>query len=246
MSNEVIIEKQFLDSIKNSSIARNHALKALAGNTEYACAVTTYRELLSNANYNQIIIAALLFALEKHEGQYYDWKRGKKLPYAYHLCKCALNTTAFSNEEKHFVIALWHDMLEDGKATRKEIKNELKKYSVNSNEVIDALIALDKGNSSSTKEYFGKILHNENACIVKTADIISNLNECIERFSEMIDNEQRFWIYDYLIEIPMFFLNSKLLPVECKKVISEKISNLKFSLPEKNKKELKNYSREVI
>lgn len=246
MQKKSAIEKQFLDGIKNSSIARNHVLKALAGDTECAWAVAAYRELLSNVNYNKRIIAAFLFALEKHDGQYYAWKNGKKLPYTYHLCKCALNTAAFSFAEKQIVIALWHDLLEDGKATRKEIKNELKDYYFNANEVIDTLILLDRGNSNSSKEYFNNILHNEDACLVKTADILSNLDECIERFDEMIANKQRFWIYDYLIEIPRFFLNSKLLPAECKKAISRRISNLKSLLPDKNKKELTHYSKEVV
>lgn len=239
-----IIENQFIENIKKSSIAQHHVIKALAGQEEYAHAVDAYKELLKISN--QVSIGAFLFALEKHEGQYYAWKNSKQLPYAYHLCKCALNTAAFSSNDKHIVIALWHDMLEDGKATIKEIKTELKGYCFNVNEILETLAVLDKGNSSSAKEYFGKILHNEDACIVKTADIISNLDECIERFDEMVNNKQRFWIYDYLIEIPKFFLNSKLLPAECKKAISQRISNLKSLLLDKNKKELTHYSKEVV
>lgn len=240
------IEKQFIVSIEKSSIARDHVLKALAGHEEYAYSVKAYREFLLNVNYKKTIVEAFLFAIEKHEGQYYAWNKGKKLPYAYHLCKCALNTAAFSFEDKHIVIALWHDMLEDYKATGKDIANELKRYFFDANGIMDALAALDKGNSASPKEYFSKILHNKDACLVKAADIISNLNECIDRFDEMIKNEQRFWIYGYLIDIPKYFLNSKLLPAGCKKAISEKISNLKSLLPDKNKKELRHHSNEVI
>jgi len=221
-------------------------MKALAGYEEYVQAVSVYKDFLSKTGYSKTIAKAFLFALGKHDGQYYAWKKSKKLPYAYHLCKCALSTAAFSPEDKHIVIALWHDMLEDGRTNKKVIANELKDYCFNINEIIGALIILDKGNSISSKEYFKKILHDKDACLVKAADIISNLDECIERFDEIIKSEQRFWIYTYLIEIPRFFLNSKLLPEEYKKEISLKISQLKLSLPNKNKIEFEKYSKGVI
>jgi len=245
MRHKPIIEKKFIDNIKDSNIAQNHVMKSLAGDEEYIQAVSVYKEFLFKIDYNKTITEAFLFALEKHEGQYYVWKKGRKLPYTYHLCKCALNTAALSYEDKPIVIALWHDLLEDGKTTKKDIMNQLRNNCLNIPEIINALILLDKGNSSSPKEYFSNILQNEDASLVKTADLIANLDECIDRFDEMIGNEQRFWIYDYLIEIPQFFLNSKHLPATYNKIISSKISKLRSLLSDKNQKEFKRYSREV-
>lgn len=246
MQDKLTIDKQFLDSIKNSRIVQNHVIKSLAGHEEYIQAVSVYQEFLFKIDYNKTIVEAFLFALEKHEGQYYLWKKEGKLPYAYHLCKCAINTTAFSCEKKHIVIALWHDLLEDKRTTKKDIANQLKNNCFNANEIITVLAILDKENSSSPKEYFSNILQNKDARLVKTADIIANLDECIDRFDEMIKNTQRFWIYDYLIEIPKFFLDSKQLPPTYKETILSKISKLLDLLPEKNQKEFQKYSRRVI
>ncbi|MDP3989910.1 MAG: hypothetical protein Q8Q01_01765 [archaeon] len=245
MHHQPTIEQKFIDSIKNSNIAQNHVMKSLAGDDEYIQAVSTYKEFLFKIDYNKTITEAFLFALEKHEGQYYVWKKGRKLPYTYHLCKCALNTATLSYEDKTIVIALWHDLLEDERATKKDLTNQIKKSYFDANEIINALILLDKGNSSSSKEYFSNILQNKDASLIKTADLIANLDECIDRFDEMIGNEQRFWIYDYLIEIPQFFLNSKHLPRTYNKIISSKISKLHSLLSDKNQKEFKRYSREV-
>lgn len=236
-----------LEISKDYKILRKHSLLALSGKEPYVKAIETYEELLSLINGDRALIQAFIFAIEKHEGQWYQWKGKNLLPYSYHICKCALNAIHFGAERHQVIIALWHDLIEDKKATAKEIKKELqnKTYSkINAANIIEALLILDKGGISS-KKYFTEIATNKDATIAKAADIAANIDECIARFDEMIQGEQRFWIYNYLVEIPIFLskIKSKDISDYVTSSISGKIKVLLSSIPEKNKIEFETYAR---
>lgn len=200
-----------------SSVLKKHLEKAKAGIEEYKTAINSYEELLKTVNYDKTIVKIFIFVLEKHEGQYYEWKNQKKLPYAYHLAKCATIISKLRGAKKqHIILALLHDIIEDKRATENEVKEELSKEEYvsiekNTDELIKALMLLDKNNFHSDEQYYKQILQNTDASIVKTADILANLNECIARATEMLQNEQRFWIYEYLAQIPKYFSNPEIL-----------------------------------
>ncbi len=233
---------------KDSPILRKHIILALANKEPYGKTILAYEEFLSLTQYPDLV-RALLYAIERHEGQYYEWKSGKKLPYSYHACKCGINSINLGSSKNQVIIALWHDLIEDKKANSTEIAIELKNkiYSnINPTAIINSLILLDKAGISA-KDYFLKLLQDKNASIAKAADIISNLDECIARFDEMVKSGQRFWIYGYLIEIPNYFLSNTVdLPDNVISLISSRISLLLSALPEKSRLELKKYSKGVL
>lgn len=243
------IDKRTIAQAKDSPILRRHLLHALAGNKAYEKSVSAYTRLLSKIR-QKAIEKAFLFALEKHEGQSYAWNR-KKLPYSYHISKAGFNALSLSSNKEAHIIALWHDIIEDKRAKEGHIAQELKNNAYKGilpSSLISSLLLLDKNNSASIKEYYAGICKDKNALIAKTADIMANLDACIEQFNCMIRAGRRFWIYDYLIEIPVFLLESKELNASSfrqrtKKEIQPRISRLLSLLPEKNLEEFRQYKK---
>ena len=233
---------------KDSKIIREHNIRALSGEESYITTIRAYDELLSRTDDSPVLIRAFLFAIEKHDGQWYQWKGKKQLPYSYHLCKCAIHTINFGAKKNQVIIALWHDIIEDRRATIKDIAAELKKTAylgTDAKVILDAVLLLDKNGITSDK-YFRKIVADRNVTLVKAADLAANLDACIARFDEMIRGKQRFWIYQYLAEIPELFLSKikqKYVSEKITASISGKISTLYSSLPEKKRIEFENYVR---
>lgn len=245
------IDKRLVALAKESPALTRHALYALAGNSAYKKAVSAYSELLSKIR-QKAVERAFLFAVEKHEGQFYAWNR-KKVPYSYHISKAGLNALSISSNKEAHIIALWHDIIEDKKAKEQDIIQEMKNSAYKNmppSSVISSLLLLDKNNSGSIKEYYAGICKSNTALIAKTADIMANLDACIERLNFMVRTRQRLWIYDYLAAIPKFLLKSKEFNASqfrqrARSQIQPRISKLLSMLPEKNLEEFRQYKKEA-
>ena len=157
-----------------------------------------------------VLVSAFFYALEKHEDQFYLWKNGKKISYGYHVVQAALHVLSFSKDITSVFLALWHDLLEDKRVSKKEVLEELDKYSysllTSKDKIILSLELLDKNNSSSLFDYYSQILKDPQVLVAKAGDLVANLNASLVRYDEMILNEQRFWIYEYLYIIYFIIL----------------------------------------
>ena len=213
MGENILLGKELVELSQESPVLSKHLIGVLAGNEQESIALVSYYELLSATGFDPAISKAFLFALERHKGQYYRWKNGTNLPYAYHLCKAALNgVNLFGARRQNTILALWHDMMEDKRANKEEVRRELRKkvYGVRCPEnIVDALALLDRGCSKSSAEYFARLTQSDDAIAAKAADIISNLDACIGRFGEMMKTRERFTIFGYLIEVPEYFLKAE-------------------------------------
>ncbi len=156
------------------------------------------------------ITKVLLFAIEKHKDQTYDWENRKKLPYSYHIICVTINACKFSSENiEPILVGLLHDTIEDKKALFEEIEQLLKNQYLN--KIVKSIVLLDRTQyhgESKVKDYYNGILNDENALIVKSADLLANLQAGLDCFENVINSEKRFWIYKYLFEIKNYILPS--------------------------------------
>lgn len=113
-----------------------------------------------------MIISSLLYAKEKHEGQ---TRIGGK-PYITHPIEVAkiLEEKGF-RDPRYIITALFHDLLEDTKATAQEI------LYYGGNDVLVAVELLTKRAGYKMAEYIEAIRNNPIAKIVKLADRLHNL-----------------------------------------------------------------------
>jgi len=104
---------------------------------------------------------AILFALEKHKGQY---RKFSDLPYIAHPIRVANNV----NTETQKIVALLHDVLEDTDATPGEIE------VLFSSDVVHKVVQLTHESNQSYYDYITHI-EDEDCIAVKVADIMDNL-----------------------------------------------------------------------
>ncbi|MBI2673333.1 hypothetical protein HYX19_03675 [Candidatus Woesearchaeota archaeon] len=156
------------------------------------------------------ITKVLLFAIEKHKDQTYDWEDGKKLPYSYHVICVAINAYKFSSEGiEPILVGLLHDIIEDKKALVGEIEQLLNNQGLDKNKLVKSIILLDRTQYlSEPKGYYKEILNDENAIVVKSADLVANLQAGLDCFEDVMNSEKRLWIYKYLFEIKNYILPS--------------------------------------
>jgi len=107
---------------------------------------------------------AICFAAQKHEGQ----KRKDGTPYIYHPLKVAEIVKDAGFNEDYQVVAILHDVLEDTNATEAEVREF-------GDDIFEAVFLLTKRSGLSEEEYVEKILKNNMAFIVKSADKMHNV-----------------------------------------------------------------------
>ena len=134
------------------------------------------------------ITKALLYAMEKHEGQIYDRKIGG-YPYIAHPIRVALRLG--EDSELAIVVALLHDVLEDTNATHEELVCEF-------GDVVARMVQrLTRDKSTGTyAEYIRHVAIWPLARRVKIVDIEDNLDHCYgenapERASSLIPRYNR-------------------------------------------------------
>lgn len=137
----------------------------------------------------QMLVKALAYANEKHK----DQKRKDGTPYIFHPVRVALLLKERGYDEKHQLVGLLHDTLEDTDATVEEIMEF-------GPEVAEAVIRLSKNHAESIPEgYFKGILANPIAKAVKNADRLDNLNDAI-------NSGNPAFMIKYLNESKQYFL----------------------------------------
>lgn len=134
------------------------------------------------------------FAIENHNNQKYG-----KYPYEIHLTNVIsvlFRQGVFISENNYSLLASsWlHDILEDTPITHDEFISQFGK------EIFDIVWALTDGEGNNRKErkdkMYKKLIHNQNAIIVKLADRIANvefslINQDHEHFNKyVIENEE--------------------------------------------------------
>lgn len=183
------------------------------------------------------------FAEEKHNGQYYIWLNHEKLSYVFHISNVARNALFIKNDHLLAIIAFWHDLIEDERCKESELIEKIECLGLADNKelIIVALHNLNRKNFVCSKDYYLAVCSNKYSLIVKSADLLSNLNTCLVRFDEMRDDGTINWIYDYLFEVENFlFGNIDFIHNKNSFLIKEKLNeiilqiNAKFSVSEKN------------
>lgn len=237
------------------------SLSKSKGNVDYATALERYASFFKDiagfeSNHQQLIVQAFLFAVARHHHQFYQWHNNTQLPYAYHLASTAKHVLSFAHARPATVIiALWHDILEDKKATPEEIFEKLKTYSLfkEKDDILTALILLDRGQykgKQKTHLYYKHICTHSDALLVKSADLLANLHACLARFGEMLEDKSRFWIYSYIFQIEhcLFLLpefSSSPYSSLVKKKLAGIISLMHGRFHEKEQKEYQSFVAEV-
>ena len=183
------------------------------------------------------------FAAQKHNAQYYTWLNHKRLPYIFHVSNVARNTFCFQKNHLLTIIAFWHDLIEDERCTESELieKIECLELADDKELIIIALRNLNRKNFTYSKDYYHVVCSDNYSLVVKSADILANLNACLIRFDEMQNDGTIHWIYDYLFEVENFlFVNIDFINNENSLIIKKKLMEIillidaKFSVSEKN------------
>lgn len=127
---------------------------------------------------------SLKLALKHHLNQQYGNK-----PYFYHLVRVYLETLKYTEDEEILSLALLHDTLEDTNILRKELR-EISEY------MPLYVKCLTKGKS---KDYYKSCSMYYQTALVKAADRICNIKECIkhndkEQFQKYYRDKKKFRI----------------------------------------------------
>lgn len=128
------------------------------------------------------------FIKEKHAGQ----TRKQGTPYYEHPISVAeiLKEKGFGYD--YYVIALFHDLLEDTNATEEEIKK------LSNNKILNAVKLLTKEKGYVMENYISNINENELAKMVKLSDRLHNLKEGIYA--------NKIWRLKYIKETKKYFI----------------------------------------
>ncbi len=141
-----------------------------------------------------MIAKARDFAFQQHRGQMYGQK-----PYSYHLQKVAQYAAPYG--EKAIVLAYLHDVVEDTDTTLAEIEREFDPFIASCISILtDEKGENRKERKRKTYAKMAKIHKNDSknlALIVKVADRLANLEECLaennRRLIEIYLNEHEIF-----------------------------------------------------
>lgn len=93
-----------------------------------------------------------------------------------HAWRVAESATKYSSDDHIYIVALLHDVVEDGYTT---FENLQKMYDLDS-EQIAALDAITRRKDEQYFDYIQRVKQNEMAKTVKLADLQDNINRCAE------------------------------------------------------------------
>lgn len=91
-----------------------------------------------------------------------------------HAWRVAENATEYSSDDRIYIVALLHDVVEDGYTT---FENLQKMYDLDA-EQMDALDAITRRNGERYFDYIQRVKQNRIAKIVKLADLQDNISRC--------------------------------------------------------------------
>ncbi|MBE5937114.1 MAG: bifunctional (p)ppGpp synthetase/guanosine-3',5'-bis(diphosphate) 3'-pyrophosphohydrolase [Lachnospiraceae bacterium] len=132
--------------------------------------------------YTPLVNKAIKIAYSAHENQ----KDAAGIPYILH----PIHLAEQMNNETRTCIALLHDVVEDTDVTLEELEKEFPP------EITDAIRLLTHTNEDYY-EYVEKICTSLDACFVKVADIIHNMDETRLCKNDLDDSEKDRWIIKY-------------------------------------------------
>ena len=123
-------------------------------------------------NMNRKVTMALMYATEKHAGQFYP-RRDEEWPFITHPIRVALRVASFSSDTATIVTALLHDVVEDTDTPISEIRF---RFGIVVASAVQALTRHD--DTIPYKDYIRSLLDQPIARIVKIADLQDNLYHC--------------------------------------------------------------------
>ncbi len=156
-------------------------LLGLAGDMSQRLVVDMSYDLLTRFAQQPLVGYALLLAAERHQGQTYQQPYGSQ-PYLYHLLDVAW-CLAFSlevDDELSVACGLWHDLLEDQKASSEEVRSYLNSLPAMETEKVDQILLMlqalmRREDPAGSKTYYDNLAKApEEARLVKAADLICN------------------------------------------------------------------------
>ena len=127
------------------------------------------------------LLSAMYFATSKHSTQN---RKDKITPYISHPLSVALLLSTVTNDEDVIVAGILHDVLEESEATKHEL-SEI--FGSTVADIVDKCSEQDKTLSWSARKEEGlrKIKSmNYNAALVKTADILHNTYDMVQKVRE--------------------------------------------------------------
>lgn len=139
--------------------------------------------------YTELTNKAIKLSYQAHLGQYDIGG----IPYIFHPYHLAEQM----NTEKRCCIALLHDVLEDTKTTKEELKKGFPK------EIVEAVLLLTHDNHEDYYNYIKNVCTNEDAAFVKLADLIHNMSEDRLLGIDISIEEKNRWVKKYLKAIKM-------------------------------------------
>ncbi len=146
-------------------------------------------------NNSEKLEKALLFATQKHKGQF---RRGGE-EYITHPVAVFHMLKERGYDEEYLLAALFHDLLEDTDATEEDI------LRIAGMEVLEAVKLLTKKEGYVMEEYVNAIKENDIAFRVKAYDRLHNLLSAVvstEEFRRKYIKESILWYWDFCDEIP--------------------------------------------
>lgn len=93
-----------------------------------------------------------------------------------HAWRVSENTEEYSSDDRIYIVALLHDVIEDGYST---FENLQKLYNLD-DEQMAALDAITRKDGERYFTYIKRCKKNEMAKVVKLADLTDNINRCVE------------------------------------------------------------------
>ena len=136
-----------------------------------------------------IIEEARDFAIKKHNGQKYG-----EHDYVYHLDRVFKIAEEFNLDDRYKVAAYLHDVIEDTKTTKEEIKE---KFGVWMSEVVDAVSGFGENRKERKANMIAKIKNFEDSINLKMIDRLANMRECYLNKNEKLLNMYIKEIDDY-------------------------------------------------
>jgi hypothetical protein len=135
------------------------------------------------------ILKGFSLAIEEHKDQVYPIEGG--VPYGYHLTSVASKVREFGIEEPTpILLALWHDLIEDGHMTEEELEVHIRENSENyegidPERMASLLRRLNRETSSGTysertEKYYQSISQERETLAVKCADLSCNVGEYVD------------------------------------------------------------------
>jgi len=176
------------------------------------------------------ITQAMMFAVEKHEGQY---RKGSECPYIHHPIEVGTIIEEAGGTWQEISAGILHDVIEDCDVTKSQIK---KRFGSKIARYVDGVTEQDKSLPWQERKdaYIKRLLNAEPSVIlVSAADKLHNLRSIEKDWEEIgeeiwdvfsVKKEKSLWFYETLLSV---FKNSESVPSEWIEEMEEIIDDIK-------------------